>query len=100
MKRLWNEDIKNSLIGGVLSRLQIFAFPSGTGISHTFINNTSSDIRLLVVGEATKKENGCFYPLHPDRNEEAKKEGWLWKNPPNHRLGPHDGWPDKKRPKL
>src|SRR3712207_5607140 len=25
-------------------------FPAGTGLAHTFINNTESDVRLLIVG--------------------------------------------------
>jgi hypothetical protein len=51
----------------------------------------------LVVGEASKKENKCFYPLHPKRNEQAKNEGWLWQGSPRQVLGNHDGLPDKLR---
>lgn len=29
-------------------------FPAGTGVCHTFINNTDEEVRLLVVGEANK----------------------------------------------
>jgi uncharacterized cupin superfamily protein/RimJ/RimL family protein N-acetyltransferase len=72
-------------------------FPAGTGVCHTFINNTDANVRLLVVGEAAKKENKCFYAFHADRNEKARKEGWLWENPPQREIGPHDGLPDKLR---
>lgn len=73
-------------------------FPSGTGISHTFINNTSENVRLLVVGEKTKETNKCFYPLHPKRNEELGD--FLWKNPPKRKLGAHDGLPNDLRKKT
>src|SRR5215472_4016556 len=33
------------------------AFPAGTGICHTFLNNTEDEVRLLVIGEASKAEN-------------------------------------------
>ncbi len=74
-------------------------FPSGTGITHTFINNTDKNVRLLVVGEATKKENKVFYPLHPQRNEEIRAKGTLWENIPKRSLGNHDGLPDLQRKK-
>ena len=72
-------------------------FPSGTGICHTFINNTETNVRLLVVGEATKKENKCVYALHPELNQAIREKGFLWENPPKHKLGDHDGLPDKLR---
>ncbi|STR65859.1 Hemolysin [Klebsiella michiganensis] len=40
-------------------------FPAGTGICHTFLNNTEQEVRLLVVGEANKKFNRIYYPLNP-----------------------------------
>jgi uncharacterized cupin superfamily protein len=72
-------------------------FPSGTGISHTFINNTNQNVRLLVVGEANKSSNKIYYPLHPQRKEQVG-DGW-WDEVPKHTLGPHDGLPDKLRTK-
>jgi uncharacterized cupin superfamily protein len=72
-------------------------FPSGTGSTHTFINDTESDVRLLVVGEATKEENRIFYPLHPERNAEMAREGYLWENPPAMERGDHDGMPSALR---
>jgi uncharacterized cupin superfamily protein len=70
-------------------------FPCGTGVSHTFINNSASNVRLLVVGEASKEANRIFYPLHPKRNAEMKKQGYLWQDPPEKGLGDHDGNPDE-----
>ena len=70
-------------------------WPSGTGVAHTILNNTQSDVRLLVVGEPSRKRYGVHYPLHPARNAEIG-EGW-WKDAPRHELGPHDGLPDALR---
>ena len=70
-------------------------FVPGTGIAHTFINNTDIDVRLLVVGEATRSDNQCYYPLHPDRNAAIKD--FCWKDAPKADLGSHDGFPDKVR---
>ena len=75
------------------------AFPSGTGIAHTFINNTEKDALLLVGGESTKKDNKIYYPLHPKRNDEMKEKGCFWEASPKHKLGDHDGLPDKIREK-
>ncbi len=50
--------------------------PSGTGICHTFINNTSSDVRLLVVGEKSKPESKIYYPLHPHRRTQCREVWW------------------------
>ena len=41
-----------------------------------------------------------FYPKHPMRNEECKREGFFWGNHPENQMGPHDGWTDLKRPKI
>ncbi|MGZ3809769.1 MAG: cupin domain-containing protein, partial [Bacteriovorax sp.] len=73
------------------------AFPAGTGIAHTFINNSIEDCVLLVGGEKTKAENQIFYPLHKERNEELHKKGQFWENHPLHEMGPHDGLPDLLR---
>jgi uncharacterized cupin superfamily protein len=70
-------------------------FPAGTGIAHVFINNTDSDVRLLVVGEASRQRSRVDYPLHPTRNAEIGTRHW--KNRPKRDLGPHDGLPDKAR---
>ena len=64
------------------------AFPAGTGICHSFLNNTSEDVRLIVIGEKPKDENRIRYPLHP-AHEATRPDRWL--NPPQRQLGPHDG---------
>jgi uncharacterized cupin superfamily protein len=67
-------------------------FPAGTGIAHTFINNTNTEVRLLVVGESNRERSRIHYPLHPKRNAEIGKRHWkmMSSNP----LGPHSGKPD------
>lgn len=85
-------------INGDLHRLNpsdAVGFPAGTGISHTFINNTDADVRLLVVGEVSKTENKIYYPLNPSRREQC--EGSWWHDNPRHNHGPHDGLPDRLR---
>lgn len=85
-------------INGQLHRLSPgdgVSFPSGTGISHTFINDTKGDVRLLVVGETSKKENKVYYPLNPSRRQQCQ-DTW-WHDIPKHDHGSHDGMPDKLR---
>ncbi len=82
-------------IDGHLHRLgpgDAVAFAAGTGICHTFINNTGDEVRLLVVGEANKPDNRIRYP----RNEayEATRHD-RWTDWPDRPLGPHDGRPDR-----
>lgn len=83
-------------INGVIYQLRpgdAVGFPAGTGIAHTFINNSKEDAVLLVVGERSKDENKAIYPLHPKRNEEIGD--FLWRDWPVQKMGPHDGMPDK-----
>lgn len=69
-------------------------FPAGTGIAHSFINNSDGDVCLLVVGEANKDENRIVYPKNP-----AQKAGRpdYWDDAPLRPLGEHDGLPDEVR---
>lgn len=85
-------------IDGELHRLQPgdgVAFPAGTGIAHTFMNNTETDVQLLVVGEASRYSSKIHYPMHPARNAEIG-ERW-WADVPERPLGDHDGLPDALR---
>lgn len=87
-------------IDGVLYRLRpgdAVGFPAGTGIAHTFINNTGQDVRLLVGGERSRDDNRCHYPLHPKRNAEIGD--YHWQNAPTRLLADHDGLPDALRAK-
>jgi uncharacterized cupin superfamily protein len=72
------------------------AFPSGTGISHCFINNTTRKALLLVGGEASRSDNRIYYPLHPQRRNDLPPSEW-WHDAPKHELSPHDGMSDVLR---
>jgi uncharacterized cupin superfamily protein len=63
-------------------------FPAGTGISHSFLNNTGEDVRLIVIGEKPKHENRIRYPLNA-AHEATRPDAW--KDAPTRPLGPHDG---------
>ncbi|MDO9182438.1 MAG: cupin domain-containing protein [Bacteriovorax sp.] len=80
-----------------LSPGDFVAFPAGTGIAHTFINNSHEDCILLVGGEVSKPDNKIFYPLNRERNLAMQLEGSFWENHPIHEIGPHDGLPDAQR---
>jgi uncharacterized cupin superfamily protein len=65
--------------------------PAGTGITHTFINDTDGPVRLVVVGER-RAENQIYYPMKPEGYEGMTPER-RWTSAPSHPLGPHDGRP-------
>ncbi len=69
------------------------AFPAGTGICHTFLNNTATEVRLLVVGEKPKPENRIRYPLDP-QYEATREDRWI--DPPARTMGRHDGRPNRR----
>jgi uncharacterized cupin superfamily protein len=84
-------------LDGTLHRLKpgdAAGFPAGDGLAHTFINNTDREVRLLIVGEASKPDNKIFYPLNLE--SKAVRNDW-WDNAPKRPLGPHDGLPDALR---
>jgi uncharacterized cupin superfamily protein len=70
-------------------------FKSGTGIAHTFINNTEQDVRMIVVGEPSRQRARVNYPLHPKRNRSIGEIHW--NDAPKRKLGPHNGEPDRPR---
>ncbi len=72
--------------------------PAGTGHAHTILNNSDKEVRAIVVGEMDVPNDKIFYPMHPKRNIECEEKGSFWEEHPQMELGPHDGWPDKKRP--
>lgn len=68
----------------------LVAFPAGTGICHTIINNSASEARLLVGGERSKDDNRIYYPLNPEREAEVGHDSW-WHDIPLRAQGAHDG---------
>jgi len=69
-------------------------FPAGTGICHTFLNNTEKNVRLLVVGER-REDDKIYYPKNPERKNQIGNR-W-WEDVPQRSFGPHDGKPDRLR---
>lgn len=64
-------------------------FPAGTGIAHCFLNNTHDDVEMIVLGDRTKKENKCSFPInHELKNSRAAI--W-WNDYPKQSLGGHNG---------
>ncbi len=89
------EGAPDAWINGELHPLRegdLVAFPAGTGIAHTVLNNTAHTVRLLVGGQTRQSDNRYIYPLHPERNDAIGDD--LWKDCPEQRMGPHDGVPD------
>ena len=67
------------------------AFPAGTGIAHSFINNSRAPVKLLIVGEHSADDRLC-YPVNPEVRHPRP-----WKDPPTRPLGPHDGRSEPRR---
>lgn len=85
------EGTPDAWIDGHLHRLapgDAVAFPAGTGICHSFLNNTELEVRLLVIGEASKAENRVHYPLNQE-HERTRRDAWTDVTP--RVLGGHDG---------
>ena len=64
-------------------------FPAGTGIAHCFLNNTDDEVEMIVLGDRTKKENKCAFPI----NHELKSthQNIWWSDFPKQSLGGHNG---------
>ncbi|EEA04311.1 Cupin 2 conserved barrel domain protein [Burkholderia sp. H160] len=85
------EGTPDAWIDGHLHRLKpgdSVAFPAGSGICHSFLNNTGQEVRLIVIGETPKPENRIRYPQN-EAYELSRKDRWTdW---PERPIGPHDG---------
>jgi len=85
-------------IDGELHRMKagdFAAFPSGTGICHTFINDGEHDALLLAGGEADKSSNRIYYPLNPGRRGDLSWSRW-WDDVPQRPQGAHHCKPGKR----
>lgn len=69
-------------------------FPAGTGLAHSFLNNSETEVELLVVGNSDLPQNRIVYPVNVER--QAWREDW-WHDAPVRPRGPHDGRTDKRR---
>lgn len=57
-------------------------FKAGSGIGHTFMNQSQETVRLLVIGDRSRSDNRVYYAAHPERNEEIKAKGIYWEGHP------------------
>ncbi len=81
-------------IDGVMHALRpgdAVGFPCGTGIAHTFLNETERPVRLLAAGLASQKQHRIHYPRHEARNHALGDRHWA--DVPTRAMGPHDGTP-------
>jgi uncharacterized cupin superfamily protein len=70
------------------------AFPAGTGICHTFINDGDRDALLLAGGECAKSDSRIFYPVNPERRRDMPWSRW-WDDVPTRPRGLHPGKPGR-----
>ena len=80
---VWIDGILHALVPG-----DAVGFPAGTGICHSFLNNTAEDVMLLVVGEKPRPDNRVHYPLNAAHQQTREDP---WSDAPIRPLGPHDG---------
>ena len=77
----WIDGVRYPMVRG-----DIAAFPAGTGIVHTFINEGETEAILLVGGERSKPDNRIVYPLDSWRRGQMKDTEW-WDDAPVHAQG-------------
>src|SRR5215510_3526498 len=85
-------------LDGELHRVRagdFIAFPHGTGISHTFINDGDRDAVLISGGESGKPDSRIFYPMNLERRKDMPWSSW-WDDVPARPLGPHPGKPARR----
>ena len=83
-------------IDGVVYALRagdFVALPSGTGVCHTFLNDSEDDARILVGGERSRPEHRIFYPLDRSRRTDVGEARWWPLDETWQPAGPHDGKP-------
>jgi uncharacterized cupin superfamily protein len=83
-------------IDGHLHRLNpgdAVGFKAGTGVSHSFLNNSDATVRMIVAGDMPKPDNRVLYPVNPDRR--PLRDDW-WEDAPTRPLGDHDGKPKRR----
>lgn len=82
------EGTPHAWIDGVLHELgpgDVVVFEPGTGITHTIINSSDADVKVLVIGDHVP-ENRYIYPLNPERRGKVPDESW-WEDWPERAFG-------------
>jgi uncharacterized cupin superfamily protein len=72
-------------------------FPAGTGLAHSFLNNSDAEVRLLVAGDRGRQGSKVLYPV--DAHRKPLREDW-WHDAPVRERGPHDGLTDARRAEV
>lgn len=83
---VWIDGVLHALVPG-----DAVGFLAGTGMAHSFLNNSDADVQLLIVGEHQKAGNQLYYPLNPERMAVFRRKDRAWDDAPERELGPHDG---------
>ena len=74
----------------------LVAFPAGTGICHTFINDGDREALLLSGGESAKSDSRIYYPMNPERKGDMPWSSW-WDDVPERPRGAHPGKPSRRQ---
>lgn len=72
------------------------AFPAGTGIAHTLINDGTQEAVVLVGGEKSVPPSRVCYPLNPERRETMAAGRW-WDDAPARPIGDAPAHPRRGR---
>ena len=64
-----------------------------TGLAHSLINNSGSDVRVFVMTEAFRRNSRATHPVDPEGEENLRKLGMFWADAPKRKLGPNTGQP-------
>jgi len=66
---------------------------SHTGIVHSVMNNSDSEVRFLSVTEPIALMGKAYHPTEPKAAESLKKMGAYWDDAPTRKRGPNSGKP-------
>jgi len=72
-------------------------WPGRDGMAHCLINNTGKPVRMLTIGETSRYNSQIHFPLTREMDAWLEKDGRLWADAPQRKLGAHDGLPDSRR---
>lgn len=64
-----------------------------TGMAHSLINNSETDVRIFVMSEAFRRNSLAVHPGDETGNENLRTMNMFWADAPRHRLGPNGGQP-------
>jgi uncharacterized cupin superfamily protein len=68
-------------------------FQAGTGIAHSFINNSDEDVRIFVMSEPFLRNGRAVHALDDAANANMRKMNMFWADAPKRKRGPNSGKP-------